>query len=514
MLQELTLSIAVALVASSTVADDTVGVLIHEPTATPGYNLFAPSRSTETFLLDNDGRLINAWQSDYTPGNSVYLLESGDLLRTANIGNHPLLNNGGQGGIVEQFDWEGNLLWSYAAWDSTTRQHHDIEYMPNGDVLMIVWEYKSAEEAIDMGRTAGTFPSGGFWTEQIIQVRPNGATSGTVVWEWHAWDHMVQNRSASYGAPFAEPEDEPQKININYPATMNNSDWLHINSVDYNADLDQIVLSSHNTNEIWIINHAIDTATAAGVEGDLMYRWGNPIAYSRGGPGSRRLFGQHDARWITDCTCPDRLGNIMVFNNGAGRPGVDYSTVDEITPPIQPDNTYAVPAATPFLPISSTIAYQAAPDPAAFSAGFISGAEPLEEHTLICSGPWGTFFEVDSTGSIVWLYVNPVIGNGNVVHQGDAVPGGINSNHNSTFRCSRFAVDYAAFDGRDMTPGSVLEGTDCIGDIDGDGNVNGGDLGLLLIAWGSSNAAADLDGSGTVDGGDMGLLLAAFGPCG
>ncbi|MFO0873650.1 MAG: hypothetical protein U0575_06715 [Phycisphaerales bacterium] len=49
-----------------------------------------------------------------------------------------------------------------------------------------------------------------------------------------------------------------------------------------------------------------------------------------------------------------------------------------------------------------------------------------------------------------------------------------------------------------------------IGDLDGDGRVDGADLGLLLAAWGGADANADLDGSGAVDGGDLGVLLAAW----
>ena len=53
----------------------------------------------------------------------------------------------------------------------------------------------------------------------------------------------------------------------------------------------------------------------------------------------------------------------------------------------------------------------------------------------------------------------------------------------------------------------------CPGDLNGDGVINGGDLGQLLAAWGTNDAAADLDCSGTVDGGDLGLLLAGWGDC-
>jgi outer membrane lipase/esterase len=49
-----------------------------------------------------------------------------------------------------------------------------------------------------------------------------------------------------------------------------------------------------------------------------------------------------------------------------------------------------------------------------------------------------------------------------------------------------------------------------LGDINADGNVDGHDLGILLAAWGGTDASADLDGSGTVDGIDLGLLLGAW----
>ncbi|MFO0873019.1 MAG: hypothetical protein U0575_03490 [Phycisphaerales bacterium] len=52
----------------------------------------------------------------------------------------------------------------------------------------------------------------------------------------------------------------------------------------------------------------------------------------------------------------------------------------------------------------------------------------------------------------------------------------------------------------------------CPADLNFDGVVDGGDLGLLLAAWGAPGCA-DLDGSGVVDGGDLGILLAAWGPC-
>jgi hypothetical protein len=52
----------------------------------------------------------------------------------------------------------------------------------------------------------------------------------------------------------------------------------------------------------------------------------------------------------------------------------------------------------------------------------------------------------------------------------------------------------------------------CPADLDGDGLVDGADLGGLLSGWGAPGAA-DIDGSGAVDGSDLGIMLSAWGPC-
>ena len=54
----------------------------------------------------------------------------------------------------------------------------------------------------------------------------------------------------------------------------------------------------------------------------------------------------------------------------------------------------------------------------------------------------------------------------------------------------------------------------CEGDINSDCTVDGGDLGILLGAWGTTGRnKSDLNGDGTTSGADLGLLIAAWGPC-
>ena len=80
---------------------------------------------------------------------------------------------------------------------------------------------------------------------------------------------------------------------------------MHVNAVAYNAELDQIVLSSPHFNEIWIIDHGTTTEEAKGHTGgrwgkggDILYRWGNPRAYRNGTKLDQRLFYQHNIQWI------------------------------------------------------------------------------------------------------------------------------------------------------------------------------------------------------------------------
>lgn len=65
----------------------------------------------------------------------------------------------------------------------------------------------------------------------------------------------------------------------------------------------------------------------------------------------------------------------------------------------------------------------------------------------------------------------------------------------------------------DAALASLEPGTDCPGDLDGNGMVDGADFGLLLAAFNSTSSDADLDQDGTVTGADLGVLLSAWGTC-
>ena len=64
-----------------------------------------------------------------------------------------------------------------------------------------------------------------------------------------------------------------------------------------------------------------------------------------------------------------------------------------------------------------------------------------------------------------------------------------------------------------MTVSCEGSGDPCHADLNGDGFVDGADLGLLLTAFGTNDPNADINNDGGVDGADLGLMLTGWGVC-
>lgn len=194
------------------------------------------------------------------------------------------------------------------------------------------------------------------------------------------------------------------------------------------------------------------TGGARGKGGDLIYRWGNPVTYGAGDNGDQMLFDQHDAQWIEE-DCPG-VGNMLIFNNGLGR---NYSSVDEIIPPVDASGNYALAAGSAYGPQSPTWTFAANPPSSLYSEA-ISGAQRLPNgNTLICDGVHGVFLEVTSAGETVWHYVNPVTKTGPLT-QGEIPPlDDRGHQYNAVFKIHRYPPDFPGFSGRDLTPHAVIE---------------------------------------------------------
>ena len=386
-------------------------VFSNDEGAYEGYTLFSPEYSTSTYLINNSGEIVKSWKSNYIQGLGLHLLQNGSLLRTGLPKINTEFTGGGITGRVEMSDWNGTLLWEYELTNNQRCLHHDIKPLPNGNILMTAWEYKSASEAISKGRNPLTIPLGKLWPSFIIEVKPTLPIGGDIVWEWHVWDHLIQDYDSSKNN-YGVVADHPELIDINYEGSIIGVvDYNHINSIDYNEKFDQILLSSYTQNEIWIIDHSTTTEEAAGHTGgryekggDLLYRWGNPQAYRARTADDQKFFSQHDARWIK--TGYPGEGNILVFNNGFLRPGPDFSSVVELVPPVDSNGNYYLEPGEAYGPKDPVWIYTA-DSPTDFYAYTISGSERLPNgNTLICDGNHGIFFQVTPDKEIVWRYVN------------------------------------------------------------------------------------------------------------
>lgn len=430
---------------------NTVGVISLAPNSFEGYVLFSPLYSKFTYLIDKCGRQVHNWESQYNPGRSVYLLPNGDLLR-AGIDENRTFKTGA--GKIEIFNWENKLIWQYTLSNDKEVQHHDIYPMKNGNILALVWERISREEAIQAGRNPDLLGDE-IWSEKIVEIKPKGKEDAEIVWVWRVWDHLVQDfdeTKENYGTI----SRSPQLINLNYNASKD-PDWLHFNSICYNPVLDQILISNRNFNELFIIDHSTNTKQAMKNQGglrkrggDLLFRWGNPAAYQMGNKRDQKLYYQHSAQWIENNSTDN--GKIIVFNNGLGRTKSDslYSSVEIIEPRFNIAGNYLLEPGKPYRPEAPYWTYTT-PEKINFYSFNVSNAQRLPNgNTLICSGEKGYFFEVSKRKSILWTYINPVGATG-IFKQGE-IPF-----DNQVYRCTLYPLNFVAFKGKQLSAGKTIE---------------------------------------------------------
>lgn len=457
------------------------GVVVNDPRAFQGYTLFSPLNSTKTFLIDMKGRVVQSWKGASTPCSLAYLLPDGNLLRPCHweetrrtIVPGMISPNGGR---IQEFTWDGELVFDMRAPADKFVPHHDIVKLANGNLLVLASERKTAREVSAAGRRV----PGALRPDLIVEIKPTGKTTWEVVWEWRVWDHLIQDHDNDK-PNFGEVAAHPERIDVNFglgfvaanPAEMSKlkslgyvggktdtgEQWNHVNSLDYRADVDQIMLSVRSFSEVWVIDHSTTTAEAAGSTGgrsgkggDLLYRWGNPVAYHAAPVSAQQFYQQHDAHWIPQGR--PGAGNMLVFNNGNRRPGDEHSTVDELVIPMDAAGRYARPASGPYGPDKPAWSH-ASPNKTDFYSFYVSGAQRLPNgNTLICSGAQGTFFEVTPEGETVWRYVNPLRSKVVAPNAQAAAP----DRCNHVFRAYRYAPDYPGLAGKFLTPGETLEAT-------------------------------------------------------
>jgi len=389
-----------------------------------GYTLFSPGGPAQnpgdpfyTFLLNTEGETEHIWENECGPASMPYLFPDSSILRPCRVP-EPTMINGGVGGRLQHITWDGTVLWDFVLSNETYQHHHDIQPLPNGNVLLIAWEKKTAEEAYAMGRLEINNPLNEFWADAIFEVQPDGLNGGIVVWEWHVWDHLIQDTDPelpNYGV-IAE---HPELININYTTVGSDGgggggqphgDWMHLNAVDYNEELDQIIFSSPRMNEFYIIDHSTTTEEAAdhtggnsGKGGDFLYRWGNSRVYNRGTQEDQQIFVIHGVNWVRQGL--PGYGNILYYVNGNNSSQGQFSSVEELSPPLNNEGLYDIIPGQAFGPESPVWIFD---DNQGFHSQMQSGVFRLQNgNTLVTVAQHRRIFEVTLDGDILWDYTHP-----------------------------------------------------------------------------------------------------------
>ncbi len=395
-----------------------------------GYVLW--DAGSTVYLLNTSKDVVHTWNDLRFNPYGVYLNEKGNLVRPCesdSVGIEFMVAFG----ALQEIDKFGNIVWETNYKNDSVVYHHDIALMPNGNILVIAYERKPVGDAQQQGFDTEY----DILAEQILEVKPPSAENpaGEIVWKWHIWDHLTTG-------------DEAHLFNVDmgtrnsFPPSDGYIEWVHMNGIDFNAALDQIIFSSRYFNEIYIIDHSTTTSEAAGhtggksgMGGDILFRWGNPGNY-----------GSTGKSWIANAVhCPTWIpagypgaGNITAFINSMteeteeeeGRPGGRNSTfssgnsaVYEIAPKLKGAFNYesgeSLEPVWRFTDISSK---------------FMSGVQRLPNgNTFICEATASRFLEVSPSGEVLWEYsVNQKR------DEGGALPGF----NNITPRAHKYGADH------------------------------------------------------------------------
>ena len=431
-------------------SQETVGLVYNNVNLekSPGYTLFTSLNDNRILLINNCGEVVNQWTSDWgtAPNQTsrmVYLLENGNLLLSSGFN-------------VQIKDWNNNPVWGINYQDEFGfRIHHDIEPLPNGNILVLVRDPYTNTEMFDAGLDT-SFTEDTLVLERIVEIQPVGTDTANIVWEWKLFDHLVQEFDASK-ANFGVVADNPQLLDVNYE-DGHGTNPIHANAVEYNAALDQIAVSSRHLKEVFIIDHSTTTVEAAGHTGgiygkggDFLWRWGNPEVYNRGTLSDRKLGRQHDIKWIED---GPHAGKLSVFSNDGYGTDLAASSI-HIIDQNDTNGVYAMSAGK-FLPEDYFWSYDGTVMGEIVLEGSRSGVQIMSNgNALICETNRGRFTEVNGLGEVVWVYEIPTAQN-NTFNQFETPIG------TGSFRAHRYPENYPAFSGVTFNNTGIIEDVNSI----------------------------------------------------
>lgn len=246
--------------------------------ATPGFTIISPMYQRKTVLLNMSGEVVHEWDLPAQPANYARLLTNGNMFVATKLDDGPA-DLSGKGGLIQEYDWDGNVIWEYR----DTHQHHDLHRLPNGNVVYLAWELLPEEIAGQVkGGKPGSEYMGGVWGDVVREVNPEGE----LVWEWRA----SENVDFSNCPPL--------------PGSSTRKEYAHANAL-YPLDDGNVLISYRINSTIAIIDRKTGQYAWQRRDPD----WG----------------GQHDATMLEN-------GNILLFANRLNAGTWRGSQVLEIDP--------------------------------------------------------------------------------------------------------------------------------------------------------------------------------------
>jgi len=384
------------------------GLLVHSANVQDGLVLF--THQNKTFLIDECSEIVNEWDIGF-PNFHVKLLENGNVIYI-------------RSNSIFEKNWEDEIVHEISLNDPLIKLTYETVKLENGNFLAVGRRSTNSTIISEIGWTYFAKPN---QYDVVVEVDANG----DIVWEWRIIDHLIQDQIDSVST-FGIINENPQLMDLN---SISNHDWVGaemfmINSMSYNSELDQVILSIRKSSEIIIIDHSTTTEEAtshtggrSGKGGDILFRWGNTNNYSN--QNNRNLFFQHNPHWIAN---GDNSGDILVFNNGLT--DAEGSTVEIISPTVLEDGNYLMEDSL-FLPINSKKSIHNSVF-GSLSSDYTSGASIMENgNTYITLGGAETLIEIDQNENIVWQY---------------NIPGS-----SYIYRSEKYPRSYPGFEGKDLT---------------------------------------------------------------
>jgi hypothetical protein len=273
--------LAVPLGAAST------GTAVGQQTASsPHIPLQAPALTTTTTGQEDPGLLLTTPGTGADGSGAAIYDNNGDLVwwregRYTNLSQityqgEPALSvflNSDVGGEFLLLDSSYTEIASLTLDGGYLTDVHDFQVSPDGSrVLLMGYDYVP----YDLSEYGG--PANGQVVDAVIQEQD--IATGEVTFEWRALDHI--------------PLEETQE-----PLTADSVDYVHMNSLDYDAD-GNLLLSARHTSTVYKVD--IDT-------GEIAWRFGGESSDFAFPAAADMPSYQHDARRLSD-------GRLSVFDNG------------------------------------------------------------------------------------------------------------------------------------------------------------------------------------------------------